>query len=107
MTMTGPGRTLYVSDLDDTLLGTEGTLSDTARSTLAGVIADGAAFTVATARSPLTTFSALQGVPLALPLVTYGGATAVDPAPVIAEAPPPRAIAPARSRATPAPRKKP
>ncbi len=80
MTITGPGRTLYVSDLDDTLLGAEGTLSDTARSTLAGVIADGAAFTVATARSPLTTFSALQGVPLALPLVTYGGATAVDAA---------------------------
>ena len=80
MTITGPDRTLYVSDLDDTLLGPEGTLSDTARTTLASVLGDGTAFTVATARSPHTSFSALQGVPLALPLITYGGATAVDPA---------------------------
>jgi hydroxymethylpyrimidine pyrophosphatase-like HAD family hydrolase len=80
MTITGPGRTLYVSDLDDTLLGADGTLSDVARSTLASLLPDGTAFTIATARSPLTTFRALEGVPLSLPLVTYSGANAVDPA---------------------------
>jgi hydroxymethylpyrimidine pyrophosphatase-like HAD family hydrolase len=79
MTITGGGRTLYVSDLDDTLLRADGTLSDAARSTLARLLADGTAFTVATARSPLTALRALEGVPLSLPVVTYGGATAVDP----------------------------
>jgi hydroxymethylpyrimidine pyrophosphatase-like HAD family hydrolase len=79
MTITGPGRTLYVSDLDDTLLGADGTLSETTRSTLGRLLADGTAFTVATARSPFTALRALEGVPLTLPLVTYSGATAVDP----------------------------
>ena len=79
MTITGPARTLFVSDLDETLLGADGTLSDTARSTLSGLLADGIAFTAATARSPLTALRALEGVPLSLPVVTYSGATAVDP----------------------------
>jgi hydroxymethylpyrimidine pyrophosphatase-like HAD family hydrolase len=80
MTITGPARTLYVSDLDDTLLGPEGVLGDASRATLSSAIADGTAFTVATARSSLTALRALDGVPLALPLVTYSGATAFDPA---------------------------
>ena len=78
MTITGPGRTLYVSDLDDTLLGADGTLSASARSTLTSVLADGTAFTVATARSPLTALRALEGVPLSLPVVTYGGAVTLS-----------------------------
>jgi hydroxymethylpyrimidine pyrophosphatase-like HAD family hydrolase len=80
MTMTGPGRTLYVSDLDDTLLGTDGALTDESRSTLTRLLANDTAFTVATARSPLTAFRALEGLPLSLPVVTYSGATATDPA---------------------------
>lgn len=79
MTITGPERTLYVSDLDDTLLGPDGTLSATSRATLATLLDGGTAFTVATARSPRSTFLALDGVPLALPVVTYGGATAMHP----------------------------
>jgi hydroxymethylpyrimidine pyrophosphatase-like HAD family hydrolase len=80
MTITGPGRTLWVSDLDDTLLGPDGLLAPSTRDALSRLIADGLDFTVATARSPHTALAALDGVPLALPLVTYGGATAVDPA---------------------------
>jgi hydroxymethylpyrimidine pyrophosphatase-like HAD family hydrolase len=80
MTITGPARTLYVSDLDGTLLGADGALSDSARSTLTSLLAGGTAFTVATARSPLTALRALEGVPLSLPVVAYSGATAVDPA---------------------------
>lgn len=80
MTITGPGRTLYVSDLDDTLLGADGALSDSAREVLARLLAEGTAFTVATARSPHRTFAALDGLALSVPLVTYSGATAVDPA---------------------------
>lgn len=79
MTITGPGRTLFVSDLDDTLLDADGALTEVARSTLTRLLADGTAFTVATARSGLTTFRALEGLPLTLPLVTYSGANAVDP----------------------------
>jgi len=79
MTMTGPGRTLYVSDLDDTLLGADGELSDTARTTLTRLLAEGTQFTVATARSPLTTLRALDGLLLSLPFVAYSGATAVQP----------------------------
>jgi hypothetical protein len=80
MTITGPGRTLYVSDLDETLLGADGALSDIAREVLGRLLGEGTAFTVATARSPLTSLRALEGLPLSLPLVTYSGATAVDPA---------------------------
>lgn len=79
MTLTGPGRTLYVSDLDDALLGPTGVLSDAARATLTRLLAGGTAFTVATARSPGAARSALDEVPLRLPIVAYGGATAVDP----------------------------
>lgn len=79
MTITGPGRTLYVSDLDGTLLDADGALSDTSRATLATLLGAGTAFTVATARSPFTTFRALDPLPLTLPVVAYGGATAVDP----------------------------
>ena len=79
MTITGPGRTLYVSDLDDTLLGADGALSAEARSTLTRLLESGTDFTVATARSPLTTFRALDGVPLSLPVIAYSGAAAVDP----------------------------
>jgi len=80
MTLTGPGRTLYVSDLDGTLLGGGGLLTAATREALAGVLQDGLDFTVATARSPRTAFAALDGLPLAVPLVAYSGATAVDPA---------------------------
>ena len=79
MTITGPGRTLYVSDLDDTLLDADGVLSDETRSTLTRLLTTGTDFTVATARSPLTAFRALDGLPLSLPVVTYSGASATDP----------------------------
>ncbi|MGT2424985.1 HAD family hydrolase [Amnibacterium kyonggiense] len=77
--MTGPGRTLYVSDLDDTLLGADGALSAAARSTLTRLLSTGTQFTVATARSPLTTRRALGDLPLSLPFVAYSGATAAHP----------------------------
>lgn len=80
MTMTAAGRTLFVSDLDDTLLGPTGVLHDEARATLTRLLAEGVAFTVATARSPRTAFAVLGDLPLSLPIVGYSGATAVDPA---------------------------
>ncbi|MFD1720263.1 HAD hydrolase family protein [Amnibacterium endophyticum] len=78
MTITGEGRTLYVTDLDGTLFDHEG-LSTTSRELLGRVLDGGTALTVATARSPRTALQSLGGLPLALPFVAYGGATAVDP----------------------------
>jgi 5-amino-6-(5-phospho-D-ribitylamino)uracil phosphatase len=80
MTLTGPGRTLFVSDLDDTLLDEDGVLPEAATGVLTELLTGGTEFTVATARGPERTRSALGALPLTLPLVTYGGATAVDPA---------------------------
>lgn len=80
MTLTGPAPTLYVSDLDGTLLGADGLLSAASRSLLAGLLDGGVAFTAATARSATTARRALDGLRLEQPMVVYSGATAVDPA---------------------------
>lgn len=78
MTITGPDRTLYLTDLDGTLLGSEG-LSATSRDLFGRVLASGTPVTVATSRSPRTALQSLQGLSLTLPFIAYGGATAVDP----------------------------
>ena len=80
MTITGPGRTLYATDLDGTLLGEDGTLSAGSRAILDGLLADGLALAVATARSAATARRGLGDLALEQPMVVYGGATAVDPA---------------------------
>ena len=78
MTITGGDRTLWVSDLDGTLLGRHG-LAPEAKRLLGQALADGVDFTIATARSPRTALQALDGLPLRLPFIAYGGATAVGP----------------------------
>lgn len=70
---------LFVSDLDGTLLGSDGTIAATTRDTLNGLIDRGMRFTVATARSPARALAALRGMRLALPLVCLNGAATVDP----------------------------
>lgn len=72
-------RTLYVSDLDGTLLSSDGALSDTSAGLLNGAIEAGALFTYATARSFLRARMATAGLRLNLPVITYGGAATVDP----------------------------
>lgn len=79
MTLTGPGRTLYVTDLDGTLLDAEGIMPAESRETLGRLLIEGTGFTVATARGPRTTMGVLDGLPLSMPLIAYNGATAVDP----------------------------
>lgn len=78
MTITGGDRTLWVSDLDGTLLGEHG-LGEESKRLLSAALADGVDFTVATARSPRTALQALDGLDLRLPFIAYGGATAVAP----------------------------
>ncbi|MCO4770819.1 MAG: HAD family phosphatase [Deltaproteobacteria bacterium] len=69
-----PGRrTLYVSDLDGTLLGPEALISDFSRRHLQGMLDDGLLFTVASARSVISMRGTLGGLRLSLPVVGFNG----------------------------------
>ena len=72
-------RSLLVSDLDGTLLRSDGTLSEATVVCIRRLVQDGLQFTVATARSPTRTRSVLRGLPLNQPLICLNGAATVDP----------------------------
>ena len=73
-------KTLYVSDMDGTLLGDDSRLSSGTVATLNRVIADmGALFTVATARTPATVVPLMQQVQATLPFIVIGGAAMWNP----------------------------
>jgi hydroxymethylpyrimidine pyrophosphatase-like HAD family hydrolase len=72
-------RTLYVSDLDGTLLNSSGALSDRTAALLNEVAADGGLVTFATARSFSSARRATAALHLELPAITYGGTMLVDP----------------------------
>ncbi|MCL2581766.1 MAG: Cof-type HAD-IIB family hydrolase [Streptosporangiales bacterium] len=72
-------RTLYVSDLDGTLLGEDGTLSPRTASVVNDLIDGGGLFTYATARSFTSASAATAGLRLNLPAITYGGSAVIDP----------------------------
>ena len=69
---------LFVSDLDGTLLSSEGRLSDVSLGILIRLLADGLPFTVASARSSVSMRQVLRGLPLRLPVVEYNGAYISD-----------------------------
>lgn len=72
-------RTLYVSDLDGTLLLPDGTLGERTIEVINDRIADGALFTIATARSYHSARRVTGPLRLRLPVITYGGAAVIDP----------------------------
>lgn len=72
-------ETLFVSDLDGTLLGSDSRLSATAVAMLNQLIAQGVQFTVATARTPATVVPLLHELHLRLPLITLNGAALWNP----------------------------
>jgi len=74
----GP-RTLFVSDLDFTLLRSDATLSARTTDVVNQLVAAGHRFTVATARSFTSTARVTAGLRLSLPFITYGGAVLADP----------------------------
>jgi HAD superfamily hydrolase (TIGR01484 family) len=71
--------TLYVSDLDGTLLLPDGTLGERTIEIINARIADGALFTIATARSYHSARRVTSALRLRLPVITYGGAAVIDP----------------------------
>ena len=71
--------TLYVSDLDFTLLGSDAQLSDETVDVVNRLLAAGYYFTCATARSFASTMRVTRRLHLTLPVITYGGAVTFDP----------------------------
>lgn len=74
-----PKRTLYVSDLDGTLLDSSITVPEGAVDMLNRAIDCGALFTVATARTPGTLYHLLRNLHLNLPAIVMTGATMWNP----------------------------
>ena len=71
-------KTLYVSDLDGTLLTPEKEISKASADILNHLIQKGLLFTVATARSPATACEVLSNLKLELPGILLNGAVLYD-----------------------------
>ena len=71
-------RTLYISDLDGTLLNKNAELSLHTKNILNQMISDGVCFSVATARTAATALKILDGVDWNFPLVLLNGVLAYD-----------------------------
>ena len=71
-------KTLYISDLDGTLLNRNAELSSYTKDTLNRMITDGLCFSVATARTAASAFKILDGVQWKVPLVLLNGVLIYD-----------------------------
>lgn len=69
---------LFVSELDDTLLKKDGSLSDYTKVDLNRLIADGANFTIATERTPATLMDSIRDIHMNLPIIAMNGAVLYD-----------------------------
>ena len=73
-----PCKTLYVSDMDGTLLNSSSVLSETTTAKLNKLISEGALFTVATARTPATVVELMKNVDSNLPYIVMAGCATWD-----------------------------
>ena len=71
-------RTLYVSDLDGTLLRSDETTSEYTNSVINSLVAKGMLFSYATARSLITAKKVTEGIHAKIPLIVYNGAFVMD-----------------------------
>lgn len=71
-------RTLYVSDLDGTLLRSDATISDFTNQTVNQLVDEGMLFSYATARSIHTSRKVTRGLSAKIPLIVYNGAMVID-----------------------------
>ncbi len=72
-------KTLYLSDLDGTLLRNDQTVSDNSARIINRLISEGMLFSFATARSLITAKRAAPDLKINLPLITYNGTFMVYP----------------------------
>jgi hypothetical protein len=70
--------TLYVSDLDGTLLRDDETLSQYTCDTINRLVANGLKFSFATARSQGTALNVVKGLQCEIPMVVHNGSMVVD-----------------------------
>lgn len=71
-------NTLYVSDLDGTLLTSQEKTSDFTNQTITDIVNKGMLFSYATARSYHTALKVTKGLDAHIPLIVYNGALIVD-----------------------------
>lgn len=71
-------KTLYVSDLDGTLLRSDETISPYTAETINALVERGMVFSYATARSYLTASKVTRGLDAKIPLIVYNGAFIMD-----------------------------
>ena len=71
-------KTLYISDLDGTLLNPNAELPAYTKDALNRMIADGLCFSVATARTAASAFKILDGIQWKVPLVLLNGVLIYD-----------------------------
>ena len=72
-------KTLWVTDLDGTLLMPDVTVSDRTRTILTPLLKAGLPLTAATARTSFSVMPILAGLPFSLPLILQNGAVLHDP----------------------------
>ena len=71
-------KTLYVTDLDGTLLGSDERTSDFTNRTINALVKKGMLFSYATARSYVTAKKVTRGLDAHIPLIVYNGAFVID-----------------------------
>ena len=71
-------KTLYVSDLDGTLLRSDETISEYTAQTINRLTTEGMLFSYATARSYHTAKKVTKGLEAKIPLIVYNGAFILD-----------------------------
>ncbi|MCK5173079.1 MAG: HAD family phosphatase, partial [Planctomycetes bacterium] len=70
--------TIYISDMDGTLLRNDGTISAFARQKLTDLLDAGVNITIASARSAVSIRQILAGIPFRLPVIEINGAFVTD-----------------------------
>lgn len=73
-------NTLYVTDLDGTLLNSNDRISQFSIETINGLVAKGMQFTYATARSLVSASVVAKGLSTTIPVIAYNGALIIHPA---------------------------
>lgn len=72
-------KTLYVTDLDGTLLNTHDAISPYSIRTINGLVERGMLFTYATARSLVSASVVAKGLSTRIPVIAYNGAFIIEP----------------------------